>query len=205
MERSGLKKKTVIILLISSLTLFAVTISAFSQTGEELAYPTLLSVKYRDGLVLIDFESVAGETTQHRIYRSKYKIQKNEDLKMATPLAEITGKSLPYKDAPDEDGKYYYAVTFIKDGNEITELVPFQNITVKPVDYSPIPEPVQTITVTYLDNHLLGISFTPKKEEYTYNLYVSSQRIVYTPLTDPFSILSKDDDLFRDFASFYKT
>jgi tetratricopeptide (TPR) repeat protein len=197
MEKLALNKNIFLSVFILFLGIFAAFCSAYSQTEEEFLYPTLISANYKDGSVLISFEPAGNKTFRYRIYRSATPIENKQDLKNAMLLAEITEEKIPYKDSPVEGGKYYYAVTAVKQGMEYTDLVPYQNITLNPVDYSPVPDPVQRITVSTLGNHLVGISFAPVRENYTYRLYVSSKRIDEITDINPLSIQTAKGNRFE--------
>jgi tetratricopeptide (TPR) repeat protein len=197
MKKCDLREKTVLFIILLFLGVFSSFLHAFPQTEMELQYPTLISVQYKAGSVLIYFEPIGGEEIQYRIYRSNTPIENKHAFEKAIAIAEITEEKIPYKDTPHEDGKYYYAVTAIKEGKEFIELVPFQNISLRPVDYSPVPDPIQSIKVSLLGNHQVGVSFAPVRENYTYMLYVSSQKIEKTADMNPFSVLSGKDNQFK--------
>ncbi len=150
----------------------------FSEIPEEELYATLISVKYKEGIIVINFEPIQKEILQYRIYRSQNPILNKADLANSTILADISRIDIPYLDTPEQDGKYYYAVTIIKDRREHINLVPFQNTILRAVDYSPLPETVEKIEIKPQKDRTLDLYFNPVKAEYSYKLYISSEKVI---------------------------
>jgi len=177
-------------------SVFAGLSPAFSQYDEEVLYPTLISVKYAAGSIIISFEPFSLPDITYRIYRSPTPLMSGADLQGAVAVTDITEAGIPYADTPDMDGRFYYAVTVIMNGNEYTDLLPFQNVTVKPVDYSPPPDTVESIKISRADDGSAAVFFFPVKKEYIYSLYMSSQPIEDTGGKGPDLVLKSEEERF---------
>ena len=169
---------------------------AFSQYDEEVLYPTLISVKYAAGAIIISFEPLSLPDITYRIYRSPIPSMSAADLQGAVLVTDITEAGIPYTDMPEMEGRFYYAVTVLMNGNEYTDLLPFQNTTLKPVDYSPPPDTVESIKISRADDSSAAVSFLPVKKEYTYSLFISSQPIEDTGGKSPDLVLKSEEERF---------
>jgi hypothetical protein len=169
---------------------------ALAQYDEESLYPTLISAVYDSGAVIINFEPLADPGITYRVYRSPSPIEEGAELTSTDLVSDITADEIPFTDTPDKGGEYYYAVTTVGDGHEYTDLVPFQNVTLKPVDYSPIPKPVESLTISLSDNLTALISFSPVRKDYIYALYSSSQPIEMIEKRKPDSTLHGTEGRF---------
>jgi hypothetical protein len=169
---------------------------AVAWNGEEVLYPTLISVRYETGAVVIGFEPISESGTVYRIYRSTAPIKTEEDLLSSDPVVEIAPEELPYTDKPNIGDRYYYAVTVLGKEGERTDLVPFQNSTLYPVDYSPMPDPVRSIKITQADGPIASLTFSPVRMDYTYSLYISSQPIDLLDGKSPDFVLEGGKDRF---------
>jgi len=177
-------------------SVFAGLSPAFSQYDEEVLYPTLISVKYAAGSIIISFEPLSLPDITYRIYRSVTPLMSGDNLQGAVAVADITEPGIPYTDTPDMEGRFYYAVTVLMNGNEYTDLLPFQNVTVKPVNYSPPPDTVKSIKISRADDSSAAVFFFPVKKEYTYSLYISSQPIEDTGGKGPDLVLKSEEERF---------
>jgi len=169
---------------------------ALAQYDEEVLYPTLISVKYAAGSIIIGFEPLSLPDVTYRIYRSVTPLMSGADLPGAVAVANITEAGIPYADTPDMNGGFYYAVTVLMNGNEYTDLLPYQNVTLKPVDYSPPPDTVESIKISQADDGSAAVFFLPVKKEYTYSLYISSQTIEATGGKGPDLVLKNEEKQF---------
>jgi len=155
------------------------------ETPSAVMSPLRISPKYENGIILLTFEPVPGTDVRYRVYRSTEPMITEADLQAVSVVAEITADRLPLTDNPAEDGRYYYAVTAVTGGNEIVNLIPYQNTTLKPVRFSPLPQPVQSITIVPIDDHAaqepaaqepaVSIRFDYPEEGLAYNLYTSRE------------------------------
>jgi len=145
------------------------------QTSE--IFPSLIKVIYENGEILIEFEPVKDENIKYNIYRSKTSPIIKTNIIDAKLLKEITKNKIPFKDIPENDGKYYYAATAVKDGKEYLNLVPFQNTIVNPIDFSPFPKTVEEIDIKIIKDTDIEIKYSPVIKTYTYKLYSSSDKI----------------------------
>jgi len=165
-------------LLISfTLILLASTNISFAQEEEELYYPSLIKAKYAHGKVSIVFEPVKYKDTKYKIYRSESSMIYKDNIIDAEPLSEITEDELPFEDAPNKTGKYYYAVTLIREGREYLNFIPFQNTLAKPIDFSPFPEPIERINIKKVTDLNIEIHYYPSLKNYTYKLFVASSKL----------------------------
>ena len=171
---------------------------ATAQYDEELLYPTLISVKYSAGSILIGFEPLSLAGSSYRIYRSATPLMSADDIENAVMVAEVTERGVPYTDKPDTDGRYYYAVTLVLNGTEHADLLPFQNTTLKPVEYSPAPAAVESIMISAEAKKpaLVSVGFSPVQKDYTYSLYVSSHPIFSTGGVSPDIVLKSGENRF---------
>jgi len=138
-------------------------------------FVTLISTRYDQGIISLNFEPIQGENLRYRVYRSTTPIISRADLEKAAFIIEITAEELPVRDEPESDGRYYYAVTVTE---EFPNLVPYLNTTTKPIDYAPIPEVIDTFEILRIDkvddsNYRMAVRFIPAREELAYNLYRS--------------------------------
>ena len=144
----------------------------------ENRFVTLINPKYEDGYISLSFEPIEDINLQYRVYRSDKPIISQSDIEQATLIGEIDVKGIPLKDYPGIDGRFFYAVTVLE---EFPELIPYLNTTTNPIDFSPLPEVIDTFTITPFDmedgTHLLNIQFIPTTVEYTYNLYTNMNPI----------------------------
>ena len=175
-----------------NILLFFLILIFFANTAysiEEKLYPTLLKVKYREGLIIINFEPLEDRAITYRIYRAYEPISTIASLISAELVAEIESNDIPYSDSPGVDGKYAYAVTIVKNGKEHLNLIPFQNITINPVAYAPSPKGVEKIDIRQKDRNKVEISFEPVNPDYSYNLYVSQEKVSHISDQKPYSTL----------------
>ena len=149
------------------------------ETPFTVMSPFRISPKYENGLILLTFEPVPGTDIRYRVYRSTEPMITEADLQAVSVVAEITADRLPLTDNPAEDGRYYYAVTAVTGGNEIVNLIPYQNTTLKPVRFSPLPEPVRAVKIIPPDDPaeelMVSIRFEYPEEGLSYNLYTSGE------------------------------
>jgi hypothetical protein len=181
------------------LTVSLCTLSLSSLLGEEgvgQLYTTLISAQYRSGKILISFEPLRDEDATYRIYRSQKKMMNITDLQNATLMAEITADEIPLRDAPVEEGKYYYTVTILKAGFEHAHIIPYQTTTVRPLDFSPFPSIVEKIILKAGENGKLNIYFQPLIPEYRYSLFISSEQIFNITDHTPSVTAGGTDDYF---------
>ena len=87
-------------------------------------------------------------------------------------------------------------MSVIIDGSEYTDLVPYQNYTLKPVDYSPMPDPVESISVSRTEDGLSSVSFSPVQSGYTYSLYISPLPIEDVTEKEPDFVLGTREKSF---------
>ena len=159
-------------------------------------YVTLLTTKYQSGEIRISFEPLKDENIRYRVYRSQNIIMDEKALSNAVMVCEITNQGIPYLDAPETDGKYYYSITLLENGKEYKTFIPFQNINVNPIDYSPFPEMVQNIDIKAKTDDQIDLYFTPAHHDYTYTLYTSSSEISEITEQEPFTTLKGSTDRF---------
>ncbi len=151
-------------------------LSLSAETEEEL-YPTLITVKYHEGLIIITFEPTKYKNLKYRLYRANEPIKTEARLIDAVLVGEVSENEIPFSDNPESDGKYTYAITILKNGVEHINLIPFQNIMLNPVDYSPFPQRVEKIEISPEDGKQIKLYFSPVNLEYIYNLYISHDKI----------------------------
>jgi hypothetical protein len=144
----------------------------------ENRFVTLINPKYEDGFISLSFQPIDDSDLQYRVYRSDKPIITASNIEAATLIGEIGADGIPFKDYPGKDGRFYYAVTVVE---EFPDLIPYLNTTSNPIDFSPIPEVIDTFTITPFDmedgTHLLNIQFIPASVDYTYHLYTSANPI----------------------------
>jgi hypothetical protein len=148
------------------------TPAAEEEGNEPIRYPTLIKAKYESGAVEVSFETVDVEHTVYRIYRSSSPLLSPESLAGAEVAAEITAADLPFRDAPEREGRYYYAVIAVIQQEQLA-LIPYQNATLTAVSYTPPAEQVETLEVRKLDENRVAVRFKPLNPGYAYNLYTS--------------------------------
>ena len=153
------------------------TPAAEEEGYEPIRYPTLIKAKYESGAVEISFETVDIEHAVYRIYRSSSPLLSPESLAVAEVAAEITAADLPFRDAPEREGRYYYAVIAVIQQEQLA-LIPYQNATLTAVSFTPPAEQVETIEVRKLDENRVAVRFKPLNPRYAYNLYTSSSPLV---------------------------
>jgi hypothetical protein len=182
MMRKIIKKK--LILTFSYIALFGLLIISFneynivfSDDGTDIPHVSLISVKYSDGIITVYFEPLLNVNLRYRIYRSRTPIKDNDSLSDATLVSEISKYELPFYDTPVVDGKYNYLITIVEKDTEHIIFIPFQNMNINPIDYSPYPHVVENIKITSDIKDSIKISFNPVKPEYTYLLYKSDKMI----------------------------
>ncbi len=147
---------------------------------DEVSYPTLITVTQQNGVVQIDFDPTSfqsdghGPSGRYRIYRSTQRMTEAEDLSQAVVVGDIIEENIPYLDTPETDGGYYYAVTVLRGGSESTDLFPYQNTTMNPVEYAPLPGSVSGISISAVDRTTAAVSFFPLGGHYTYFLFQSN-------------------------------
>ncbi len=156
--------------------LFLVVTYNFAQENIQTDFPTLISTKYIKGYIEIKFEPINDTTAKYKIYRSKNPILSINELKKSSVIKIINKNEIPFKDKPPADGKYYYAVTTIKNNKEILKLVPLQNTLVFPVSYAQYPESVRIFKIEN-NKSKVKIYFGPLIKGMKYNLYVSKNII----------------------------
>lgn len=152
----------------------------------ENRFVTLINPAYEEGYISLSFEPVEDSALRYRVYRSEKAIISQSDIEFATLIGEIDAGSIPIKDYPGVDGRYYYAVTVVEN---FPDLIPYLNTTTNPIDFSPIPEVIDTFTITPFDmedgTHLLNIQFIPASVDHTYNLYTNDNPIAEIGDTAP--------------------
>lgn len=160
--------------LIACFSLFGgIGTSAAEEEGyEPIRYPTLIKAKYESGAVEISFETVDVEHAVYRIYRSSSPLLSPESLAGAEVAAEVTAADLPFRDAPEREGRYYYAVIAVIQQEQLA-LIPYQNATLTAVSFTPPAEQVKTLEVLKLDENRVAVRFKPLNPSYAYNLYTS--------------------------------
>ncbi|MBN2325490.1 MAG: hypothetical protein JXQ30_17330 [Spirochaetes bacterium] len=181
--------------------------------GEDVVpYPTLINASYVNGAVQIDFDPVGSETdcpgssVSYRIYRSNRRMTEKEDLHQAVVVLEIGAyifeENVPYRDTPQADGAYYYAVTVLHDGGEKAALFPYQNTTMYPVEYAPLPGSVSGISISAIDRTTAVVSFSPLTGRFTYSLFQSDGPFRDTPKEavdtgSAFTVSKTEEDRFK--------
>ncbi len=138
------------------LSTFIVAVSLNAQESADDTFVTLLKVEYTGGAVAIRFETIQNEGIYYRIYRSTSPINVESDLVDARLAGEIGPDELPFTDRPESDGKYYYMVSVVKDNIEYFLFIPYQNITLTPVDF------VKSVTVQKLKDTAILIPVIKK-------------------------------------------
>ena len=167
-------KKTITTLL--SLILLT-TASLYSQENNNIPFPSLLMVKYQKGYVLINFDPLKDPSYSYKIYRSNSAILKDSDLTDKNLVKIIKSSDLPFKDVPDKDGKYYYAVIATKNGKDFKKIIPLQNTTIYPVDFSPYPRTVKIKKIVKKKDNEIEINIDPVHKNWKYFLYISNKKI----------------------------
>ncbi len=161
-------------------------------------FVTLISSKYEEGFVSLSFEPIEGPNLQYRVYRSDKPIISQADIERATLIGEISAGEIPLKDSPGVDGRFYYAVTVTE---EFPDLIPYLNTTTRPIDFSPMPEVIDTFNITVLDHEngerRLSIQFIPATDEYTFNLYTGMIPITKLDDTEPYATATGVDGRFE--------
>jgi hypothetical protein len=162
-------------------------------------YISLIVTKYSGGTITINFEPLVSENARYRIYRSKTPIIAETDLDRAKLIAEITAQALPLEDNPGADGKYYYAVTVME---ESIELIPYLNTMAKPVDFSPIPDPITQLDIKLVSqreekNPEIELLFQPVEADISYYLYQSNSKFEKIEGNLPIAKISGGKDRFR--------
>ena len=161
-------------------------------------FVTLISSKYEEGFVSLSFEPIEGPNLQYRVYRSDKPIISQADIERATLIGEISAGEIPLKDSPGVDGRFYYAVTVTE---EFPDLIPYLNTTTSPIDFSPMPEVIDTFNITVLDHEngerRLSIQFIPATDEYTFNLYTGMIPITKVDDTEPYATATGVDGRFE--------
>ena len=177
--------------------LFAGMLFADESDFDEVRYPTLISAAYRKGKVLIDFEpvseSVDEDGVKYRIYRSNQPICSYTDISTERHIKEISADALPFQDEPESDGNYWYAVTVKTGEKEHSTIVPYQNATASPVDFSPFPDPVVELEIIKESERSVQIRFTPPRADYAYNLYVSHEAFVDATGLEPVKVVDEEN------------
>jgi hypothetical protein len=170
---------------VALLVILVLSISTYTLLGEEglvteNRFVTLINTKYEAGYINLSFEPLEDSSLRYRVYRSEKPIISQSDVESATLIASIDATDIPLRDYPGMDGKFYYAVTVVE---EFPELIPYLNTTTSPIDFSPIPEVIDTFSISSFDmedgTHLLNIQFIPTSVDHAYNLYTDN-----TPITD---------------------
>ena len=163
------------------LSIAAVVVMGQEGLVTENRFVTLINPTYDEGYISLSFEPVKDPALRYRVYRSQKAIISQSDIEFATLVGEIDAGSIPFKDYPGDDGRYYYAVTVVEN---YSDLIPYLNTTTNPIDFSPIPEVIDTFTVTPFDmedgTHLLNIQFIPASLDHTYKLYTNDNPITET-------------------------
>lgn len=166
---SGLRTVAILLLAVS---IGSLSLNADESSGEP--FVTLLAAEYVHGGIRINFEPVP-DNSRYRIYRSESPITRKTDIASATLVAEIGPGELPFTDTPEE-GSYYYMVSVIQGETEYFLFIPYQNMTLSPIDFSPIPQPVEAVNVRN-DGSTVVVQYTPVRADYAYRLYVRGQRV----------------------------
>jgi len=164
----------------------AVVVMGQESLVTENRFVTLINPTYDEGYISLSFEPVGDPALRYRVYRSEKAIISESDIEFATLIGEIDAGSIPIKDYPGVDGRYYYAVTVVEN---FADLIPYLNTTTNPIDFTPIPEVIDTFTITSFDmedgTHLLNIQFIPASVDHTYNLYTNDNPIAEIGDTAP--------------------
>jgi hypothetical protein len=163
----------------------ACALFADEDADEGFFYPTLLKVAYdaespHAGSVVVLFEGIEPEDAHYRIYRAVTPLTNAQSLASAELAAELTTGQLPYRDVPQDEGAYFYAVTAVIGDDEKPILVPYHNTTVSAIDFSPLPRSVETFEIRREKGTTVSIPFSPLARETVYNLYVSDALIEST-------------------------
>jgi len=165
----------------------------------ENRFVTLIKPKYEQGYISLSFEPIDVENLHYRVYRSEKPIISESDIEHALMIAEISKEEIPLKDLPPEDGQFYYAVTVIE---EFPDLIPYLNTTTRPIDFSPMPEVIDTFDIKTLDQQEgeerpVAISFFPARADYTYKLYTSKAPITDLEHVEPHTVVTGVDGQFK--------
>ncbi len=175
--------------------LFAGTLFADGSDFDEVRYPTLISAAYRKGKVLIDFEPVDEDGVKYRIYRSDQPVCSYTDISTERYTEEISADALPFQDEPESDGNYWYAVTVKTEKKEHSTIVPYQNATASPVDFSPFPDPVEELEIVKESERSVQIRFPLLRTDYTYNLYVNREAFVDAAGLEPVKVTEGENTI----------
>ncbi len=184
------------IICIILLVTFTAAVSLNAREPADDTFITLLKVQYTGGIVTVRFETIQNEDVQYRIYRSTSTITAKPDLADARLAGEIGSDELPFTDRPERDGKYYYMVSVVKDDIEYFSFIPYQNTTLTPIDFAPVPDPVQSVTVQKLQDTAL-IRYSPVRKDYTYRLYVQDRETMDLSGLSPRTEMGGDRSGFR--------
>jgi hypothetical protein len=182
MMRKEIKKKLILTFLyIAIFSIFVISSpeynAVFSDDEPEKPYVSLLSVKYRAGIITIYFEPLLNVNLRYRIYRSQSLIKDDASLIEATLVSEVSKYELPFNDTPGIEGKYNYLITIVEKDIEHVTFIPFQNMNINPIDYSPFPQMVENIEIKPGSEEKVEISFKPINPNSTYFLYRSNEII----------------------------
>lgn len=184
----------------------ATPLSALAE--DEVSYPTLITALNQNGVVKIVFDPIDFDPTgsqpggptpsvSYRIYRSKQRMTEAKDLAQAAVVADFSSENIPFRDRPESDGKYYYAVTVLRDGSETIDLLPYQNTTMNPVDYAPPPGCVSDILISAVDRTSVEISFSPLGGGYTYSLFQSGVPFEDTHVDTAHTVSNNEECCFQ--------
>jgi hypothetical protein len=166
---------------------------ASTLPADEPIYPTLISVRYIEGDIRIDFEPLENEIVTYRIYRAKTPITRSRELINSVLVTEIREEELPFTDHPPTDGSYTYAVTAVQGGQEQLYFVPFQNVTLHPVDYAPFPPAIKSLEIKQLDAETAQLSFESETQAAFYNLYLGKEKITDLSEKKPYSSMKSEN------------
>ena len=99
-----------------------INIKTKSQIINQIPFVSLLAVKYDKGAASINFKPLKDPSYSYKIYRSTTAILKEFDLSTSNLIKVIKGKDLPFKDIPNAEGIYYYAVIVTRNGQDYKNL-----------------------------------------------------------------------------------
>ncbi len=152
-------------------------INAYPQENQNIPFSSLLTVKYQNGYILINFDPLKDQSYNYKIYRSTSALLKTIDLTDKNLIKIIKSSDLPFKDIPEKDGNYYYAVIATKNGHDFKKLIPLQNTLIHPVDFSPAPGIVKINKIVNQEDDKISIYINPVYKSWKYFLFISNKKI----------------------------
>ena len=169
----------------------------YSQELDPIFFPSLITVRYQGGYILINFEPLKDSNYNYKIYRSTSAILKDTDLTNANLIKTIKSKDLPFKDKPENEGRYYYAVIASKNNKDFKKLIPLQNTLIYPVVFSPLPKPVKITKISRQKDNIIYIYINPVNKNWKYFLYIDSKKITNLKGKKPKQTITGPKNFFR--------